>query len=163
MTVECGQKVDGPKPRVFGVKYTGKNKIGDLEWMMAHPDFKNAIFLYCDSDDVFFSSDLYGLRQYKRRAFPIPVCSETNGCFSGLSIYNKLMINMAFNHLHDFIKDNSDIDTVFYSFETGDIRVLHEHPFVCPSVISYIMTKIREISDKPVQWLKTRSELTSNS
>lgn len=148
MTVESGRL------KVLGVKYTGKNTIGDLEWMIAQPIFKNAVFLYCDSDDVFFSSDLYGLRLYKQRAFPIPVCSDTNGCFSGLSVYNKLMINMAFNRLRDFLKDNSDIDTVFYSFETGDIRVLHEHPFLDKSVISYIMTKIRELSDQPIQWLR---------
>jgi hypothetical protein len=138
---------------VIGVKFDGKNKIGDFEWMVQQPLYKNAVFLYCDTDDADFSSDLFGLRVYRPRTIPIPVCSKENGCFSCLNIYNKLIINAAFNRLHDYIKDNN-ITTVFYSFEnTLDIRVLHEHPFVASSVITYIMQKIQQISTQSIRLL----------
>jgi len=139
---------------VIGVKFDGKNKIGDFEWMVQQPLYKNAVFLYCDTDDADFSSDLFGLRAYRPRTFPIPVCSKENGCFSCLNIYNKLIINAAFNNLHNYIKDNNNITTVFYSFDkTLDIRLLHEHPFVASSVITYIMEKIRQISTQAIRLL----------
>jgi hypothetical protein len=133
---------------VIGVKYAGKNKIGDFDWMISQPEYNNAIFLYCDTDDCFFS-----LRQKKQGAFPIPVCSEENGCFSCLNIYNKLIINMAFNNLIIAIREKN-IETVFYSFDDDNnfnFRVLHEHPFVDMSVITYIMTKINALSCKSIK------------
>jgi hypothetical protein len=138
---------------VIGVKYNGKNKIGDFDWMLQQPQYNRAVFIYCDTDDVGFSSDIFGLRHYKSRAFPIPVCTKEDGCFSCLNIYNKLVINAAFNHLNNHIKDNN-ITTVFYSFENNlNIRVLHEHPFVDASVVSYIMEKIKTISTQPIRLL----------
>ena len=148
---------------VIGVKFNGKNKFGDFEWMVQQPLYETAVFVYCDTDDVDFSSEIFGLRQYKPRAFPIPVCSKENGCFSCLNIYNKLIINAAFNHLNNYIKDNN-ITTVFYSFDNNlNIRVLHEHPFVDASVISYIMEKIKTISTRPIRLLipqNSRSTIT---
>ena len=136
---------------VIGVKFDGKHKIGDFEWMLRQPQYDHVVFIYCDTDDVGFSSDIFGLRQYKSRAFPIPVCSKENGCFSCLNIYNKLIINAAFNNLNNHIKDNN-ITTVFYSFENNlNIRVLHEHPFVDASIISYIMEKIKHIYPVPIR------------
>ncbi len=147
---------------VIGIKYDGKNKFGDFEWMIHQPQYETAVFIYFDTDDVHFSSDIFGLRQYKQRAFPIPVCTKESGCFSCLNIYNKLIINAAFNNLNNYIKDNN-ITTVFYSFENNlNIRVLNEHPFVHSSVISYIMDKIKNISPLPINllvpqnWISTR-------
>jgi len=132
---------------MIAVKYEGKNKIGDFEWMIQQPAYDTAIFIYCDTDDAPVSLDIFGLRAYKSRAFPIPVCSKESGCFTCLNIYNKLIINAAFNHLTNFIKDNN-ITTVFYSFayeNNPEIRVTHEHPFVGADVVSYIMAKITSL------------------
>lgn len=138
---------------MIGVKYDGKNKIGDFEWMIQQPLYERAIFIYCDTDDAHVSRDIFGLRAHKSRAFSIPVCSKETGCFSCLNIYNKLIINAAFNNLTNYIKDNN-ITTVFYSIENNyNIRVLHEHPFVDPTVIDYIMQKIAGVFTTPVRLL----------
>jgi hypothetical protein len=114
----------------------------------------NAFFLYCDTDDWLFSSDVYGFRKYGERVFAIPVCTKEDGCFKGLNVYNKMIIDVAFNRLFSAIKHNPDIDTVYYLFDDASnycIRVVHEHPFVHTSVVSYIMKKIFSISNRPLK------------
>ena len=68
-----------------------------------------------------------------------------------------------FTGINNYIKDNN-ITTVFYSFDNNlNIRVLHEHPFVDASVISYIMEKIKTISTRPIRLLipqNSRSTIT---
>jgi hypothetical protein len=132
---------------VVGVK-------NDYERMIM--EHANAFFLYCDTDDWLFSSDVYGLRKYREKVFAIPVCTKENGCFAGLSVYNKMIIDVAFNRLFSAIRQNPDIDTVYYSFDDASnycIRVVHEHPFVHTSVVSYIMKKIFSISNRAVRIL----------
>jgi len=124
----------------------------DFERMIM--EHANAFFLYCDTDDWLFSNDVYGLRKYRQKAFAIPVCTKEDGCFKGLGVYNKMIIDVAFNRLFAAIQNNPDIDTVYYLFDDTSnycIRVVHEHPFVHTSVVSYIMKKIFSISNRPLK------------
>jgi hypothetical protein len=117
-------------------------------------EHENAVFLYCDTDDWLFSSDVYGFRKYRGKAFAIPVCTKEEGCFTCLNVYNKMIIDVAFNKLFSAIEHNPEIDTVYYLFDDASnycIRVVHEHPFVDTSVVSYIMKKIFSISNRPVK------------
>ena len=146
---------------VVAVKYVGKDKIGDFNWMVLQPQYKDVVFLYCDVDDCLFSLDIYGLRGHKDKAFHIPICSKEDGCFSSLNMYNKMIINAAFDRLRNHILEK-DTKMIFYSFEdknmkqqtqtqTQTIRYSHEHPFVDESVIEYIMEKIKNLSSRPLK------------
>lgn len=138
---------------VVAVKFVGKDKMGDFTWMVLQPHFKDVVFLYCDVDDSLFSLDIYGLRQHKDKAFHIPICSREDGCFSCLNMYNKMIINAAFDRLRKHILEK-DVKMIFFSFEDNikqTIRYLHEHPFVDPLVIEYIMEKIKNLSLRPLK------------
>ena len=154
---------------VIGVEYTETGKIGDFEWMLLQPQYKNAIFLYCDVETALFSDDCeYGyanLRKYIKlgKTVPITICTLEEGCYSCLNIYNKMIIEAAFSRIKWLIQNNS-VDTVFYPIykqvdETNyEIRILNEHPFVHADVISFIMKKINSISISPIRMMiKKRS------
>jgi hypothetical protein len=139
---------------VVAVKYVGKDKMGDFSWMVLQPQYKDVVFLYCDVDDCLFSLDIYGLRGHKDKTCHIPICSKEDGCFSCLNMYNKMIINAAFDRLRNHILEK-DVKMIFYSFEDKNmkqtIRYSDEHPFVDESVIEYIMEKIKILSSRPLK------------
>ena len=70
---------------------------------------------------------------------------------------------MAFNNLIIAIREKN-IETVFYSFDDDknfNFRVLHEHPFVDVSVITYIMKKINDLSCNSIKlMIQRKSKIT---
>jgi hypothetical protein len=137
----------------------------DLSGFMYDEKYKNAFFLYCDVEEYCYSCDdengFKKVRSYNnywfRRCIGIPVCSRIDGCYkNGLNTYNRQLIDNSFKTAIESIKKYG-FDTVYYSVSNqtdhlnDTIRVLEEHPFVHPSIIQYIMNKIKSVTTRNIQ------------
>lgn len=136
----------------------------DFYEMMNDDTYINSFFIYCDVEEYCNScDDENGYKRirrfnnyYFRRCIGIPVCSRVEGCYKGINIFSRQMIDNAFKKASDAIITYG-FDTLYYQISEQKnqidigIRVFEEHPFVHTTVVEYIMNKIYKMTMQPIR------------
>lgn len=163
---------DAALPRslaVTAVLYKGKNTPGDYKWMVKQPQYAKTIFIVMENfidmlgDDQGAGGGTACLRPYtfrgtgedesKVRAVGIPSgwSTETQG-FRQLDLYySKMAIDLAVERLVLIIQNNPTIDTIVYSRDPDNSRLVGTNIFkdsIGKDVVDYISTLLHSVPER---------------
>jgi hypothetical protein len=150
---------------IYGTKYTGKNKIGDFEWMIKQPTYANSLFIFNDNEEHHNTNIIGGgnavIRSYnkyhkfvdlnKPRSAGIPTGTLKNGGYTFLTNIVQKTIDNSINEIMELIQTYK-YDSIYYSvgldnkLGTGIFNVNQD-------VINYIDTLIQSLSMKEIIYL----------
>lgn len=152
---------------VYGSVYTKPNTFGDFKWMLAQPQFKNALFLFNDNLEAFYSTSPSvrcsagggnaSIRPFQcttpKRAMGIPTGSMISGGFASLNQVTspfkgtaKDAIDIAITNIRGYLKSNPSITSVWYS-ATPNGQLGTGIFSVNPAVAGYITSQIRSLGN----------------
>ncbi len=149
--------------QIYGTKYVKRGQVGDFDWMIQQPNYKNSLFIFNDNEEHHMSMRRGGgnavIRPYNRYnpsvinplSAGIPTGTMLRGGYDFLTSENQKVIDDAINEIIELIKLH-EYDSIYYS--VGPDNVLGTGLFkVDKSVIEYIDKKIHELSVKEVIFL----------
>lgn len=152
------------KVQVIGIKYNRNGIFGDFKWMCAREEYENSLFLFNDNEEYHYTCRSGAgnaiMRRYNKHSdldIPIsagiPTGTLARGGYSKLTTRTKTCIDDAFKEIDELLSKYK-YSRIYYSAETDGL--LGTSIFrVDPDVIKYISVKIFNLSDYPVQIIKT--------
>lgn len=142
--------------KVIGIKFEGKDKIGDFEYMNEQNEYVNSLFIFNDNEEyhntckrgggnaVMRKYNKYNTTLVKPKSAGIPTGTLKNGGYTELNEEIKLTINNSFEEIKELIKTYK-YDTIYYS--VGEDNKLGTNLFVVDeNVIDYIDNLIKSLN-----------------
>jgi hypothetical protein len=149
--------------QIYGTKYVKKNQIGDFDWMIQRPNYKNSLFIFNDNEEHHMSirrgAGNAVIRPYNRYnpniinplSAGIPTGTIKGGGYDFLTSDVQKIIDDAIGEIIELIKSHN-YDSIYYS--VGPDNELGTGLFkVNKNVIEYIDKKIHGLSIKEVIFL----------
>lgn len=142
---------------VIGLVYVGKNVRGDFTFMIDQDQYKNCLFVFNENfmdsldDEPFEGAGTAKIRPYKflkpPRAAGIPTgWSVASRGFDVLNRLTLLAINASVDRLKMILKQNPNIDTIFFSANEDDRTKIGFKIFTLPpKVVDYISKKLMDL------------------
>lgn len=143
--------------KVFGCVFIGRNQIGDFNYMIKQPEYKNSLFIFNDNIECFDkSSSCYCsagggnavIRPYKCKSQPqaygIPTGSLSTGGFLNLSSNNaKQFIDQAISEISTLLS-KFKYDYIFYSSDSTGL-LGHGIFAIGSDVVNYVTCQIHSL------------------
>ncbi len=152
------------KVQVIGIKYSRGGIFGDFKWMCTRDEYENSLFLFNDNEEYHYTCRSGAgnaiMRRYNKYSdldIPIsagiPTGTLARGGYAKLTTHSKTCIDDAFKEIDELLSKYK-YSRIYYSAET-DGQLGTSIFRVDPDVIKYITAKIFNLSDCPVQIIKT--------
>lgn len=149
--------------QIYGTKFTKKRTIGDFEWMIQQPEYKNSLFIFNDNEEhhltmirgggnaVIRPFNKYNQNLEKPLSAGIPTGTMMKGGYDFLTTDVERTIDATLNEIIELIK-KYNYDAIYYS--VGLNNKLGTGLFkVDQNVINYIDQKIQLLSTKQTIYL----------
>ena len=149
--------------QIYGTKFIKQGQIGDFEWMIQQPKYKNSLFIFNDNEEhhstvrkgggnaVIRPFNKYNQNLEKTLSAGIPTGTMTRGGYDFLTTDAQKKIDVSVDEIIELIK-TYNYDAIYYSvcsnnkLGTGIFKV-------DKSVIDYIDNKIQSLSTKETIYL----------